>query len=257
MLNLHSCYVKELESNWTVDCAVIPRNLLIFVTKGAVVYWVDRQVFKLQAGDVLFIPAGSARGGTASEVNQRYAAEFSTGDNGGLGLPILLERRIGKVKIQNLEYFKQRFSLLNHNWMLNGPYRETFCSAVLLEMLSLVNHDMDMEKSGGKKRRMVETIKNYIRGHYQENIKLQQLAELCGRTPNYISYMFKEATGFSPIEYIQEVRIAAAKDLMLTECLSINEISEQTGFCDQAYFYRVFKKLTGCSPTGFLNKKLG
>lgn len=257
MLKLHSCYVKEMESNWAVECSVIPHNLLIYVSKGSVVYWVNQQVFKLQEGEALFIPAGSKRAGMASEANQRYAVEFSLQPSMQTELPLLNNKTIGKVKLQSPEYFKQRFALLNHNWMLDGPYREAFCTAVLLEMLCLVNLDMDQAKSGGRKRRMVEEIKQYIRLNYQQPIKLQDLAALCGKTPNYISYMFKEATGFSPIEYIQEVRISIAKDLMLTEQCSLNEISERTGFCDQAYFYRVFKKRTGCPPSLFLNRKLG
>jgi AraC family transcriptional regulator of arabinose operon len=53
------------------------------------------------------------------------------------------------------------------------------------------------------------------------------------------------------------VRISIAKDLMLSKSITVREIAEQTGFCDQAYFHRVFKKVTGYSPTDFLNEKYG
>ncbi|MFH5182491.1 helix-turn-helix domain-containing protein [Paenibacillus sp. TAB 01] len=172
-------------------------------------------------------------------------------------LPILSENRAYKLKIDNTAYFKQRMSLLLHHWLQKGPYVEASCSSILMEMLSVINHELDQRETKGKKTRMVKDIENYISAHYQHPLKLQDLSAYSGRTPNYITCAFKEVTGFTPIEYLHVVRVSVAKDLMLEQSMSVREISERTGFCDQAYFNRVFKKITGYSPTDFLHRKSG
>ncbi|MEK3914103.1 helix-turn-helix domain-containing protein [Paenibacillus sp. FSL H7-0331] len=257
MFNLHSCYVKELDSSWRMDRTVTTHDLLIFITSGKLIYWVDNEKIPLQQGDILYIPEGSLRSGAALEYHQRYATVFSsTGADQGL-LPILDKKKSFKMKIQNSAYFKLRFSQLTHHWQMKGPYLDTTCYAILLEMLSMINSDLDHRELGTRKLKLVTDIKNYIHNHHQESIKLQDLSDYSGKTPNYISCLFKQVTGFTPIEYLHDVRISVAKDLMLSKSITVREIAEQTGFCDQAYFHRVFKKVTGYSPTDFLNEKYG
>lgn len=257
MIKLHTCFVRDLDSAWRLERSIAPYDLLILITCGELIYWVDNEQFPLRQGDVLYIPEGSLRGGAALEFHQRYAAFFSARRETKELLPLLGRKKPCKLKIHNFAYFKQRFSLLNHHWLMKGPYTATATYAILLEMLSIVNHDLDHQGIGSKKMKLVVDLKNYIFKHYREPIKLQDLADYCGKTPNYISFVFKEVTGFTPIEYVHDVRISVAKDLMLSKFMSIREISEQTGFCDQAYFTRIFKKMTGYSPTTFIHEKNG
>ncbi|WP_165972352.1 helix-turn-helix transcriptional regulator [Paenibacillus piri] len=257
MLELQTSYVKDLDSKWTISHLSSPYHLLVLITSGRLIYWVDGRTIPLQKGDVLFVPAGSVRSASAIEVHQRYATFFGVRGDDPVPLPILEKKQTFKLKIQNFPYFKQRFSLLNHHWLMKGAYLDTMCHAILLEMLGMVNYDLDAEEVGSKKMKLVKEMKNYILKHYNRPIKLQELSEYAGKTPNYISSIFKEVTGFTPIEYLHDVRISMAKDMMLSKGMSIREISEETGFCDQAYFNRVFRKLSGCSPTDFLSEQSG
>jgi AraC-like DNA-binding protein len=254
MLKLHSCYVRDMDHTWRMKPNKLQYNVLILITSGKLVYWINDRRVPLQPEEVLFIPAGSVRGGQAIEQHQRYATHFSV-VNPVPTLPLLENKQYVKTRLTNFAYFKQRFSLLNHHWMVKGPYLKTTCYAVLLEMLSLMNYEVDQWSISEKKRKMVEDIKNYILHHYQHSITLEDLAQEIERTPNHTSYTFKKVTGFSPIEYLHQVRISKAKDLMLSGHMPIREVAERTGFCDQAYFNRIFHKVTGCSPTAFLNGK--
>ncbi|WP_186446024.1 helix-turn-helix domain-containing protein [Paenibacillus cremeus] len=255
MLEIQSCYVKDLDRNWTLNNISSPYHLLVFFTSGRLIYWIDNEPIPLQKGEVLFVPEGLVRTGRAIEYHQRYAAFFKVQNSARSMLPILNKKQAFKLKVQNFPYFKQRFSLLNHHWLMKGAYYNTICNAILLEMLGVVNSDLDEKEFSSKKIKLVIELKNYILKHYNEPIKLKDLSEYGGKTPNYISSIFKEVTGFTPIEYLHDVRISMAKDMMLSKGMSIREISEETGFCDQAYFNRVFRKLSGCSPTDFLNEK--
>ncbi|QHT61866.1 AraC family transcriptional regulator [Paenibacillus lycopersici] len=253
MIKLHTCYVKEFQGQWDMGRSVTQYHILLVITRGKVDYWVNDDTVSLQKGDVLFIPAGTVRGGRGTGDHQRYATHFTLEAHDRALLPILEDNRPCHASIGAFEYFKQRFLLLQHHRLMRGPYSETTCYAILLELLGIINYERDRWKLPAKKINMAEDIKHYLLGHYREPVTLRDLAGFTGRTPNHISHAFKSVTGLTPIEYLHHVRIAKAKELMFDRMMPISEIAEETGFCDQAYFNRVFKKLTGCSPTAFLN----
>ncbi|SFT07327.1 helix-turn-helix domain-containing protein [Paenibacillus sp. BC26] len=257
MIKLHSCYAKDFHGKWEMGKSATQFHILLVVTKGKIIYYVNEESVLLQKGDVLFMPAGTVRGGISSEEHQRYATHFTLDDNDRMLLPLLAENRYCKTTISGFEYFKQRFMLLKHHWLMRGPYSEPTCYAILLELLSIINYERDNWKLPAKKIEMTEDIKTYLLDHYKDSVSLDDLAELTGRTPNHVSHLFKSVTGLSPIDYLHHVRIVKAKELMIDKMMSISEIAEETGFCDQAYFNRVFKKVTGCSPTAFMKGRTG
>ncbi len=75
----------------------------------------------------------------------------------------------------------------------------------------------------------------------------------------YFASLFKKATGMSPVEYLNFVRIENSKSMLLSRAVStkctVNEIAEISGFDDIAYFSRVFKKYTGASPLNWLKEQ--
>ena len=103
-----------------------------------------------------------------------------------------------------------------------------------------------------RQREFVYTAFSYIHEHYDESIRLADLAERCYMTEAHFSRTFKELMGESPIAYINQYRINRAVLLMTTTALSQKEIAERVGFSDEAYFSRAFKKYKGESPTAFL-----
>ncbi|MCA0755819.1 response regulator [Paenibacillus sp. N4] len=88
----------------------------------------------------------------------------------------------------------------------------------------------------------------FIRKSFTSELTVETLAEYVGKTPNYFSHLFKREFGISFKEYINRLRIAKAKELILSTNDLIYEISEQVGFSDYTYFTQVFKKLEGYSP---------
>jgi AraC-like DNA-binding protein len=252
VIRMHSCYVKDFNGKWELGKLKTLYHIMIVVTKGEIIYWVDDETVFLHKGDVLFIPAGSIRGGTSIQEHQRYATHFTIEASDRALLPILADNHYCKTTISGFEYFKQRFLLLKHHWLMRGPYTETTCYAILLELLGIINYERDNWMLPAKKIDMVEDIKKYILDHYKESVSLNDLSIYIERTPNHISHLFKSVTRLSPIDFLHQVRISKAKELMFDKMMPISEIAEETGFCDQAYFNRIFKKLTGCSPTAFL-----
>jgi len=96
---------------------------------------------------------------------------------------------------------------------------------------------------------------NHINRHLNQEIKIEQLAELAFCSRDHFTRKFKHITGMVPVDYINKKRVEKAQILLLTTALSQKEISERAGFNSLQYYTLIFKKYTGTSPARY--RKLG
>ena len=99
--------------------------------------------------------------------------------------------------------------------------------------------------------RRVQRVQQYINTHYQEEIRLTQLADMVGITPASFSRFFKLRTGKSLSEYIIDIRLGYAIRLLADSTMSIAEICYECGFNNLSNFNRMFKKKKKYSPKEF------
>ncbi|MBN1440160.1 MAG: helix-turn-helix domain-containing protein [Anaerolineales bacterium] len=88
----------------------------------------------------------------------------------------------------------------------------------------------------------------FIHSQYTGILSLEKVAEFVHLSPSHFSRIFHEATGESFVAYLTRIRIEKAKTLLQTRSIPLAEIGARTGFKDQSYFTRVFKRNTGMSP---------
>ena len=92
----------------------------------------------------------------------------------------------------------------------------------------------------------------YIHDHYtEENICVGYLAGLCGISEPYFRRLFTRSFGVSPLRYINTLKITRAKELIASRVYTISEIALLSGFHDEAYFSREFKKAVGVAPSKY------
>ncbi|MNI72529.1 Bifunctional transcriptional activator/DNA repair enzyme AdaA [compost metagenome] len=91
-------------------------------------------------------------------------------------------------------------------------------------------------------------ITTYINHNYKSNLTLATISEIFFISPGYFSRSFKKITGFSFIEYLNNVRIREAQLLLRETNTKVIDIAEQSGFESIAHFGRVFKQFTKQSP---------
>ena len=94
----------------------------------------------------------------------------------------------------------------------------------------------------------LEQVVAYIRSHYQEPLTLEELAQMAYMSPTYFSSYFKKVTGHSLKEYLIDLRISHAEELLAEGDMSILEVAASCGFANVSNFYRLYKKRTGHSP---------
>ena len=94
-------------------------------------------------------------------------------------------------------------------------------------------------------------VQEYIDQHYQEPLTLQEIGKALHLSPYYLSHVFKEASGYSPMQYLLRRRIGEAQNLLISTDLPIARISEMVGYETQNYFNLQFSKHVGVPPRKF------
>lgn len=110
-------------------------------------------------------------------------------------------------------------------------------------------------KLGQPTSRLVKQALAYLHQNYTDPISRSELAEMVGVSDNYLTQIFQQELGLSPMECLNRLRIQKARELLESSDDSVTAIAAKVGFNDPAYFSRVFHKLTGKSPNAYRQKK--
>ena len=158
--------------------------------------------------------------------------------------------------IKRQTYVESIYKKVIREMYLKKPYYELTVKSLIYELAAIIFTEMSSEyipSSGGTK---LEPAVRYINEHYTENnIKIPDLASLCGMSENYFRRLFTKKFGISPVKYINERRINYASDFLKSGLYSVSEVALLSGFDDLGYFSRTYKKVKGEMPSETKNNK--
>lgn len=119
-----------------------------------------------------------------------------------------------------------------HYWLLTGPYGA--------EIAKLALPDTHAE-------RVAKTI-HYIRDHFAEPIRVEQLAEVAMMSASSFHHHFKTMTSMSPVQYQKQLRLVEARRLMLSEAANVSEAAYHVGYESASQFSREYTRSFGVAP---------
>lgn len=122
-----------------------------------------------------------------------------------------------------------------------------------IERLSVLNNTKFISYSSAKY--IIPRIKDYIDHYFKDDITLSVLSDKFTIDERYLSRLFKEGIGDNFIAYLNKVRISHAQLLLVNTEMTIQDISYLCGYNDYFYFTKVYKKITGISPSKYRNEK--
>lgn len=130
--------------------------------------------------------------------------------------------------------------------------------ARLYDILLLMLRDIPMETLSAteKSKRLerldrLDRVLQYVESHYDQTILLEDVAALANFSIFHFTRFFRETTGLTFCQYVNQFRIAKSVDYLLNTNDSITELTYKSGFNNAKTFNRVFRQFKGCSPTDY------
>ncbi|OCT16269.1 DNA-binding response regulator [Paenibacillus pectinilyticus] len=105
--------------------------------------------------------------------------------------------------------------------------------------------------------RSVEVALQYMRTHYHDDLSLEKVASIVYLNPVYFSQLFKQKTGQGFKDFVINLRLEQAKQLLLNPKLKLADVAERIGYQDMRHFSQVFKKKYGVTPSEFRQEQTG
>jgi YesN/AraC family two-component response regulator len=225
--------------------------LLFYVAKESETFFLKSTV-RADAGSVIIYAPGEPQHHIheGSKIAEFYYVHFQCAS-----LPDQIKLKTSHIySVKADGQFDSMFEEMIEEALQKKPDYELICLSSLLRMLSIIQRE---QAQGNDTERSFGSIANavlHIKRHCESNQRLEDYAAMCCLSKYHFSRLFKEATGASPIEYRNSIRIEHAKELLQNSYFSICEIGEMLGYTSASYFSDCFKKATGVSPAEYRKK---
>jgi len=153
-----------------------------------------------------------------------------------------------------IDLFSEIFRNLDRGFSLETLEYTNLCLNYLLTSFTHVSQ-FRLVKQAGENDPVAQSI-NFMLENLGRKLKLSDIASQTGLSPSYYSAIFQSRTSHPPIEYFIQLKIQRACRLLDNSGLLISDVSRETGFDDQFYFSRVFRKVMGMSPLEYRKRRV-
>ncbi len=242
--------ISVLKLKWSsFDKEALPRpyHALSFRLKGDSIFTVEEKAKKkVSTGDIIFIPYNLGYKLNAKDESLfcvHFTAENLPTDN------------IYTFSPTDKKIFERLFSDMYDSWTEKKPGYHNKTSSYFFKILSKIQSQQN-EISYGYTRTLIFNAIDYIHEHFTDpTLTIHQLSQISSISESFFRKEFKLITGLSPLQYINNLRVTHALELLESGYYKVYEIAEKSGFSDSKYFSTVIKKATGFNPKSLQNKE--
>ena len=224
---------------------------LVLLTKGNIKYNFNDETLTAGAGDILIFPKGLTYSGVKfnGKTNSFYVVDFDSNplNNSYADFPVPTV-----CHIKNYALIEKRFQKLLEIWESGVINNKLKSKAMLFNLLSDVLLDYAENVTPEKELSKISKITEYLNQNYSNSeLCISKICEEFYLSESTLRRMFMKTFGLSPIEYITDIRINAAKNMILYDNIPIGEVATKCGFSSLYYFSRIFKRRVGTPPSEY------
>lgn len=226
---------------------------LLYIAKGTMSFEINHKKLEAREGDMVYYRQGDRQhyiyeiknkpdvywvhftGSEADKLLKR--SDFDKSGIYTIGpqsdVPLLMQKMIQELQLKK------------------SCYHEV-ANLLLRQLLELLNRYMleSNRKTKGQNALIEKAIVDFHQ-LYRTQMQINQYAKISGVSSCWFIRCFRTYTGKTPVEYLTEIRMSKAKELLYSSSFTIGEIAQNIGYQDALYFSRIFKKAVGLSPQNY------
>lgn len=243
---------EKVDRKWGTSSHNLNHHQLHFVFKGNFDAILNGEKFHVSQNNLFFIPAHSTYYAHSKFPPYEYFAIYFNMDlpeESVFSFPTVFVPKASEIY---LNYYKTAEKI----WRNKRFGYPLLAKALLYNLLQNMFSEYLSANFVSSNYPEIEDAVSYIeRNYHSENISIMKLAQISHTTPNHFISLFKKSFSLTPKQYINQLRINYASELLEFSSMTIDEISQKMGYSDVSYFSRIFKKTKGVSPLQFRKNK--
>lgn len=211
----------------------------------------DVKVFE-KGSIIIFFPGVRQHYYFLEEDKTRLMWSHFYGDACTLLEPLRSEHTI-HIKLRDPQEFERVLKRLVNAYNEKGAFHETICNGYNLILIGLIMKNALSKGlyTDSALNEQLEAVISYMHLHFSAPIDLEAYAKMCYMSRSRFIHIFKEYTGVSPYHFQLKIRIERAIDMLINTSVPVSECAQTVGFEDTSYFCRIFKKITGKTPSSY------
>ncbi|MBO7386226.1 MAG: AraC family transcriptional regulator [Lachnospiraceae bacterium] len=246
LYEMGTCKCKPL---YSYTHLVKNRIIIHFVLSGKGILKLNGKTYEVGPHQVFLIPSDTK---TFYQADKDDPWEYAWFHIGGPKIPLILKE--AGLTPTNPVYTPMacadKIETLVWDIMENNS-RQYYCIGTLYQILGYMieNSKAKQDDTFDDSLLYVKNVISYIQLKYTESIKIEKIASSLGLNRSYLTRLFKEATGYSPQEYLLTYRMKMAMKMLSENELSVSEVATAVGYGDTFTFSKAFKRHFGKSPS--------
>lgn len=232
-------------------------NFIVHITRGSAKQQVDANVVSIKANEILFVRQGNVT--SLKEVSPDASGHIILFEDQILN-QLLSKQELIKLFSANIvihlsteisTWLTSLFELLNIEIYYPNPNLEVCYSLLQAGLQKIFASSKELNKRVNRSTEVTFNFKEMVYKHYLSHKTILFYAAELSVSENYLHRCIKETIGESPKEWINKVSIMQSQLLLQDLTKSISEIAFELNYGDPSYFGRLFKKITGLTPSEY------
>lgn len=253
-------FLVSCRSSWRQQNDIGEYSRFYYVLDGSCNLNIDGKQYTLCPGSLALLPDGKVI--NASHTDEKFLFKYWCEFSAEIASVSIFEwlQIPYVIQVEDMEQTEKLF----HD-MLCDEYGKAYTekSGILKENDKLIPIlDIFLEKalhSPEVLRKNMDMLKviSYMTEHMQEKLMVEDISAVVYMSPAAFSRTFHKSTGMPPITFLNELRLDKAKKLLSATDIKIGQIAEAVGFEEESYFFKIFSRHTGITPTVYRQKREG
>lgn len=241
---------------------------LVIILDGEGLFCVEDRLFPVQKGDLLIFNPGTVHNSLAvpgAQAAEEFYLSFTNLHFRGMEKNCLRfpgEEAVLHLSDKTFLRLSRLADSISSEASQRQPGQYSMLKSYLVQLLLILYREYAAPQDASPspeflfdadgKKYVAEQVMEYLERHYSEKLSLDQIAQNMYLSPFYLSRIFKNETGDTPINYLIRVRMKRAGELLRTEkSASIQDVARCVGYEDAYHFSKLFKKHYGMPPSKY------